>query len=45
MSMVDEERKKMMIDSRVEWSSNEFKTQVRTLYNIIHDISVRIQKE
>ncbi len=43
--MVDEERKKIMIQSRVEWSPHDLKKSVQELYAIIHDISVRIQNE
>jgi hypothetical protein len=43
--MVDEERKQTMIQSRVEWAPEDLREAVRALYEIVHDISVRIQYE
>jgi hypothetical protein len=42
---IDEVRKNAMIESRVLLAPNELKRQVRELYEILHDMSVRIQTE
>jgi len=44
-TMVDEVRKDQIIQFRVEWAAEELKKSVGELYEIIHDISVRVQKE
>jgi hypothetical protein len=43
--MIDEERKNIMIQSRVAWAPKHLRKQVKNLYHAIHDISVRIQQQ
>jgi len=44
-NILDEARKNEMIESRILWAPNTLKRQVKKLYEIVHDISVRIQSE
>lgn len=42
---IDEERKNVMIESRILWAPDTLRMQVKELYEILHDISVRIQSD
>ncbi len=44
-SVVDVQRKKLMILDRIEWAPIELRMSVAQFYELIHNISVRIQKE
>jgi chorismate mutase len=44
-SVVDVQRKELMILDRIAWAPKHLRDSVHTLYEIIHNISVRVQME
>ncbi len=43
--IVDLDRRKKVIDSRVSWAPESSQDLVRNFFEVFHDISVRVQEE